>query len=83
MKTPGWTRKPSPYGKGTCGAKHIHVSGHKVIHCGHPTALWPYYIVTPTGETVFAPNGRGFKHLAAAKAEAERRANATTKENNP
>jgi hypothetical protein len=54
-----------------------------VIHCGHPTALWPYYIVTPAGETVLAPSGRGFRYLAVAKAEVERRANTTAKENNP
>lgn len=71
MSEPAWNRKPGPAG-GACGATHTHASGHTVRHCGHPTANWPYYILTPDGETVLAPNGRGFKYLADAKHEVER-----------
>ena len=81
VKDPNWTRKPGPAG-GTCGAKHTHISGHVIVHCGHPTALWPYYIVTPKNETILAPNGRGFKFLTDAKTEVEHRTNpAATRSN--
>lgn len=57
----------------TCGAQHLHVpSGMVVIHCGHPTANFPYYIQTPRGASIFAPNGRGFQRLALAKEHVER-----------
>jgi hypothetical protein len=42
-----------------------------VIHCGHPTANFPYYICSAQGETILAPNGRGFQLLALAKARVE------------
>lgn len=46
-----------------------HWSGWIVQHCGHPTALYPWYIETPSGQ----PSGAGtFRHLADAKTEAER-----------
>lgn len=25
--------------------RHKHISGIEIRHCGHPTALWPYYLV--------------------------------------
>jgi hypothetical protein len=34
-----------------------------VLHCGHPTALWPYYGLKPDGRMILAPNGRGFRFL--------------------
>lgn len=37
-----------------------------VRHCGHPTALWPYYIEAH-GRMVVAPNGRGFRHVVDAR----------------
>lgn len=43
-----------------------------VTHCGHPTALWPYYGVSPNGTMLLAPNGRGFRHLREAKAAVEK-----------
>lgn len=47
-------------------------TGWWVIHCGHPTALWPYYVESPAGEMILAPSGRGFQFLKDAKATAER-----------
>ncbi len=41
-----------------------------VHHCGHPTALWPYYITRTEcgrGPMTLAPNGHGFQCLVDAK----------------
>ncbi len=62
-----WTRTPGPAG-GSCGASHAHRSGWRVLHCGHPTANRPYYVIAWDGTTHFAPNGRGWQHLRDAKA---------------
>jgi hypothetical protein len=61
-----------------CFAKYEMVDhpGYVIRHCGHPTALWPYYGTTPGGETILAPNGRGFGHLADAQAAMEKLADA-------
>ncbi len=37
-----------------------------VRHCGHPTALWPYYAEIG-GRMHIAPNGRGFVHADTAR----------------
>jgi hypothetical protein len=42
-------------------------SGWTIHHCGHPTANFPYYILTPAGDRILAPNGRGFQRLDIAK----------------
>lgn len=68
---PNWHRIPGISG-GTTGVRHQHLvngkpSGWVVIHCGHPTALWPYYIVRPDGEMILAPSNHGFQHVADAK----------------
>jgi hypothetical protein len=43
-------------------------AGLTIIHCGHPTANWPYYIEAEwLTEIVVMPNGRGFPRLAPAK----------------
>ena len=42
-----------------------------VLHCGHATAIWPWFLETPAGRGIVAPNGRAFqykKHAAAAAA---------------
>lgn len=54
---------------GKIGVEYLHrPSGWIVCHCGHPTANYPYYIVTPNGGVhIYAPNGRGFQNLAIAK----------------
>ena len=41
-----------------------------VHHCGHPTAIWPYYIsrnADGKGPMILAPNGHGFMWLKAAQ----------------
>jgi hypothetical protein len=50
MKHPAWIRF-APFGE-TCGATWTHPTGVKVVHCGHPTALWPYFIVRADGTTL-------------------------------
>jgi hypothetical protein len=47
---------------------------YRVRHCGHPTALWPYYGETPDGRMILAPSGRGFPTLNDAQAAAEEEA---------
>jgi hypothetical protein len=80
MQPPGWTKtKAGTHGK--CGAEWRHSSGWTVAHCGHPTALWPFYLIPPGHDDggpapiVVAPNGRGFQHLAAAMRAVELRTN--------
>ena len=63
-----WKRIPGAAG-GTCGAQWHHPSGWYVQHCGHPTALRPYYCVNPDGRSVLDPaTGRAFRHLGDAQA---------------
>ena len=41
-----------------------------VHHCGHPTAIWPYFICRNAdgkGPMILAPNGHGFMSLNDAK----------------
>jgi hypothetical protein len=57
------------------GKAHLHRFGEWTVeHCGHPTALFPWSIVSPAGAFIPAPNGRAWRHLKDAKAEVERRA---------
>jgi hypothetical protein len=44
-----------------------HSSGWSVEHCGHPTALWPYLLISPEGKPVVSFNGRGFTSMLAAQ----------------
>lgn len=70
-----WTRIDAGY-KGCFGVWE-HVSGIQVAHCGHPTALWPYYGVDNDGVMILTgwKNGRsgsktfgtGFPRLAEAQ----------------
>jgi hypothetical protein len=53
-----------------------HTSGWKVVHCGHPTANWPYYLGAPAdheldGDTIVSFNGLGFRFLDVAQTVAE------------
>ena len=66
----GWTRL-SPRGALTCCGHFRHESGWEILHCGHPTANWPYYAVAPDGRTWIAGNGHGFRTLAIAMAAVE------------
>lgn len=53
-------------------AVHVHLASNMAVrHCLHPTANFPYYIVTSEGERIYAPNGRGFMNLNAAKQHVE------------
>lgn len=39
-----------------------HPSGWRITHCGHATAMWPYYLTAPRGTAcIVSHNGRGFK----------------------
>ena len=66
MKRKGWTRL-----RGGCGGRWRHESGWIVQHCGHPMALWPYYLVAPNGEKHKARSGRAFQKLLFAQLAAE------------
>jgi hypothetical protein len=67
---PVWERITSPIGR--IFTQYLHrPSGYVVRHCGHPTANFPYYIETPQGPNILAPNGRGFQRLDLAKQHVE------------
>lgn len=64
---PGWQRI-----RGGCGGIWRHSSGWIVKHCGHPTALWPYYGVSPTGDMLINQQSkRAFRRLVDAQAAIE------------
>ena len=68
----GWTRAGG-VGHGSCGCEWLHnASGWLVKHCGHPTALHPYYGVPPAGgEILLAPTGYAFNDLIDAQIAVE------------
>ena len=74
MARKGWMRL-----RGGCGGVWKHESGWLVLHCGHPTALWPYYGVSPSGETLLAPNGYAFRLLVLAQEAVEEQTAKPTK----
>lgn len=49
MKRRGWTREG---GKGKESARWVHRAGWRLEHCGHPTALTPWLLLSPTGERI-------------------------------
>jgi len=62
------TRIAGPSGD-KCGAVWLHRAGWRVEHCGHPTAHFPYLVVSPDGTAHKNPQtGRAFRHLKTAKA---------------
>lgn len=67
----GWTRLDS--GRGSCGALWAHTSGWHIQHCGHPTALYPYYMEHAglPGRILMSHNGMGFTDIKAARQMAE------------
>lgn len=68
---PTWERWGGGGIYGRIDAVHFHVpSGWQIRHCGHPTANYPYYILTPE-QIILAPNGRGFMRLELAKQHLE------------
>lgn len=64
-----WQRTEGRPGKK--GGSWAHPSGWTVHHCGHPTALWPYYLRDPDGTMVVSHNGHGFVQRAWALEVAE------------
>lgn len=60
----GWTRT-SPPGRKVL-ARWEHPSGMELRHCGHPTALHPYYATDPARpeiDLIVNKNGKGFDNL--------------------
>jgi len=49
-----------------CSTHLVHKDGWELHHCGHPTAIYGYYLVDPSGRQVLAANGRGWMTQAAA-----------------
>lgn len=60
---PGWRRRSAPGDK--CSAHWEHESGWQVRHCGHMTAIWPYFAVDPAhpDRVTSDQSGRGFQTL--------------------
>lgn len=48
-----------------------HMSGWEVRHCGHPTANYPFLIVSPCGRSIVSFNGMGFTSRIRARYIAE------------
>lgn len=69
MARVGWTRNDA---RSKTAAVYTHTSGWRVVHCGHPTALWPYYLLSPEGLELVASNGHGFRLLVDAQVAVER-----------
>lgn len=62
MKRRGWTRLDD--GRSKLTGAWDHPSGWRIRHCGHATALWPYYAEHPTAGMAVSHNGLGFHSLA-------------------
>jgi len=65
-----WRRIPGP--PGAPGVSHAleTTAGEPLLvvrHCGHPTALYRYYIQLPNGRVRVDESGRAFKYLVEAK----------------
>lgn len=63
----GWSRTSDPRA-GTLSQSFEHVSGWRLVHCGHPTANWPWYLSDPArpGTPVVSWGGRAFRTMRAA-----------------
>lgn len=73
---PTWERTdpPRPQDRGRARHKFAtwrHRSGYLVKHCGHPTALYPWYILAPADAPDEATCGKTYQLLKDAKARAE------------
>jgi hypothetical protein len=69
MPTPEWERVSA---RGGVFGTWRHRSGWLVRHCGHPTALWPYYLIAPDGTELVEVDGhRTWSTLAQAKKAVE------------
>lgn len=65
-KPPRWVGHKGPYGRNTSWTNEA-FPGVVIRHCGHPTALWPYYI-----EGRKHLHSHTYRTLAEAQAAAER-----------
>lgn len=66
-----WIREGT---KSKLGAIYRHeISSWRILHCGHPTANWPYHLVDPARPicSVMTHNGLGFRTVKDAKAAVE------------
>jgi hypothetical protein len=72
MKRARWTRL-SDSRLSKCDQRWRHDSGYEVRHCGHPTALWPWYVIAPAAPELclVAEHGHAFRLLAEAMDAAE------------
>ena len=61
----GWA--PTQPGRSRTDARYEHSSGWQLRHCGHTTALRPYYAISPDGHEVFDRDGGGWRTVDAAK----------------
>lgn len=52
----GWSKQLRPDVLGLAAYRsawvYVHPDGWELSHCGHPTALWPYLLISPNGRTV-------------------------------
>ena len=63
------TWKRTSLADGKCHTRYEHADGWEVVHCGHPTALWPYYLrtIADSSAIVVSHNGRGFRGVRIAR----------------
>jgi hypothetical protein len=60
------------HGKGKIGRFDRHdATGWEVHHCGHPTANWPWYAISPEGESVASDGGYAWRKLDVARTHIE------------
>ena len=67
----GWRKVKEAVCGHTCGAWWQSHGGHMVQHCGHPTALRPYLIITPDGTPVLDGTSQVFPKLIHAQRAVE------------
>jgi hypothetical protein len=57
----GWAKhaRGSGYGSAAWRSSWVYrsLTGWELSHCGHPTALWPYLLVSPNGTVVLTGAG--------------------------
>lgn len=61
MAALGWVKEQRPASWGSAAWRsswvYIHREGWQLSHCGHPTALWPYLLISPNGRRVLTGAG--------------------------
>jgi hypothetical protein len=67
-KSSAWTS----HGKGKTGRFDRHdATGWEIHHCGHPTANWPWYAISPSGEHFASDGGYAWRTLGKAHEHVE------------